>query len=190
MAGAFVSGALSPYTNGRDPRSGCDSSGLPGQGLGYSAARGYQYSTGQGESLQGRKKNFDFGDFFQGMLTEGVTEGLSSAGSFGLGKVLDAIKRGIQGRKSRVAGGSRGISTNSKVDKIAKQAREWLGDDVRLVTNKNGDKIFMSCDSTKRLRFDINNTSPHNNPHGHVEEFIDGKWIKSGPIYPIDVPHN
>ena len=100
MAGAFVSGALSPYTNGRDPRSGCDSSGLPGQGLGYSAARGYQYSTGQGESLQGRKKNFDFGDFFQGMLTEGVTEGLSSAGSFGLGKIVGAVKRGIQGRNT------------------------------------------------------------------------------------------
>ena len=96
MAGAFVSGALSPYTNGRDPRSGCDSSGLPGQGLGYSAARGYQYSIGQGESPQRRKRNFDFGDFFQGMLTEGVTEGLSSAGSFGLGKVFSAIKKGIR----------------------------------------------------------------------------------------------
>ena len=108
MAGALVSGALSPYTNGRDPRSVCGSSGLPGQGLGYSAARGYQYSTGQGESLPGRKRNFDFGDFFQGMLAEGVTEGLSSAGSFGLGKVFDAVKRGIQGRKKRVPGGSRG----------------------------------------------------------------------------------
>jgi len=32
----------------------------------------------------------------------------STLGSFGLGKVLDAVKRGIQGRKSRVAGGSRG----------------------------------------------------------------------------------
>ena len=40
------------------------------------------------------------------MLTEGVTEGLSSAGSFGLGKLFDAVKRGIQGRKSRVPGGT------------------------------------------------------------------------------------
>ena len=117
MAGALVSGALSPYTNGRDPRSGCDSSGLPGQGLGYSAARGYQYSIGQAESPQRRKRNFDFGDFFQGMLTEGVTEGLSRAGSFGLGKVLDAVKRGIQGRKNRVPGGSRGgIASNYGID--------------------------------------------------------------------------
>ena len=37
-----------------------------------------------------------------------LTEGLSSAGSFGLGKVFDAVKRGIQGRKTRVPGGSRG----------------------------------------------------------------------------------
>ncbi len=139
MAGALVSGALSPYTNGRDPRSGCGSSGLPGQGLGYSAARGYQYSTGQGESLQGRKRNFDFGDFFQGMLTEGVTEGLSNAGSFGLGKVFDAVKRGIQGRKNRVPGGSRGgirgrlipgtegVVTGGDSTKLGKNMMESMG---------------------------------------------------------------
>ena len=121
MAGALVSGALSPYTNGRDPRSGCDSSGLPGQGLGYSAARGYQYSIGQGESPQRRKRNFDFGDFFQGMLTEGVTEGLSNAGSFGLGKVFDAVKRGIQGRKKRVPGGSRGGKATKITSNLGKE---------------------------------------------------------------------
>lgn len=83
-----------------------------------------------------------------------------------------------------------GDGSNSKVDNIIKQVEAWLGENVRAITNKNGDKVFTSEDGTKRLRFDINNTSPHKNPHGHVEEFIDGKWIKSGPIYPIDVPHN
>jgi len=81
------------------------SSGIPGQGLGYSAARGYQYSTGQAEIPQGRKEKFSLGGFFQRVLTEGVTEALSSAGSFGLGKIVGAVKRGIQGRKNRVAGG-------------------------------------------------------------------------------------
>jgi len=47
------------------------------------------------------------------------------------------------------------------------------------ITNKSGDKVFISSDGTRRIRFDINNTSPHNNPHGHVEEFINGKWVKS-----------
>ncbi len=95
MAGAFVSGALLPYTNGRDPRSGCGSSGMPWQGLGYSAARGYQYSTGQAENPQGRKREFGLGDFFKEVLIGGTTEGLSRAGSFGLDKVLGAVKRGI-----------------------------------------------------------------------------------------------
>ena len=100
MSGAIVSGALLPYTNGRDPRSGCGSSGMPWQGLGYSAARGYQYSTGQAENPQGRKREFGLGDFLKEVLIGGTTEGLSRAGSFGLDKVLGAVKRGIQGRNT------------------------------------------------------------------------------------------
>jgi RHS repeat-associated protein len=78
----------------------------------------------------------------------------------------------------------------NKVTDLAKDMKDWLGKDARVITNKNGDKVFISGDGTKRIRFDINNTSPHNNPHGHVEQLINGKWVKSGPIYPKDVPHN
>ncbi|MDE7332098.1 MAG: hypothetical protein K2O16_07630 [Lachnospiraceae bacterium] len=108
--------------------------------------------------------------------------GLSSAAFYGAGRAAEAVNSSV--RNGYEAG------SNSKVDNTTKQAKEWLGKDVRTITNKNGDKVFMSNDATKRLKFDINNTSPHNNPHGHVEEFVDGKWIKSGPIYPADVPHN
>jgi hypothetical protein len=73
---------------------------------------------------------------------------------------------------------------------LAKNIKDWLGKDAKVITNKSGDKVFISSDGTRRIRFDINNTSPHNNPHGHVEEFINGKWVKSGPLYPVDVPHN
>ena len=55
------------------------------------------------------------------MLTEGVTEGLSNAGSFGLGKVFDAVKRGIQGRKKRVAGGSRGGKATKITSNLGKE---------------------------------------------------------------------
>ena len=34
------------------------------------------------------------------MLTEGVTEGLSNAGSFGLGKVFDAVKGVFRGERT------------------------------------------------------------------------------------------
>jgi len=49
---------------------------------------------------------------------------------------------------------------------------------------------IISKGGIKRIGFDINNPSPHNNPHGHIEELINGKWVKSGPIYPKDVPYN
>ena len=81
-------------------------------------------------------------------------------------------------------------SASNNIADLAKDMKSWLGKDARVITNKNGDKIFISGDGTKRIRFDINNTSPHNNPHGHVEELVNGKWVKSGPVYPIDVPHN
>ena len=53
--------------------------------------------------------------------------------------------------------------------------------------NKAGDKVFINKAGTWRVRFDINNPSPHQNPHSHVEELTSGKWLKSGPIYPTDV---
>ncbi len=67
-------------------------------------------------------------------------------------------------------------------------AKEWLGPDSKVITNPAGDKVFLSKDGTRRVRFDINNPSPHKNPHMHAEELIDGKWVKSGPIYPQGVP--
>jgi RHS repeat-associated protein len=79
------------------------------------------------------------------------------------------------------------------VDDIGSMADDmvsWLGKDAKTITNKAGDKIFLSKDGTRRIRFDIKRTSPHNNPHGHVETLKNGRWVKSGPVYPKDVPKN
>ncbi|MEG0472581.1 MAG: hypothetical protein RR588_09615 [Solibacillus sp.] len=94
------------------------------------------------------------------------------------------IAGGIAGNYVEGAGGGDN-NTN-----IAQEIKNWLGDDAMVITNKNGDKIFISSDGGRRIRFDINNPSPHNNPHGHIEQFIDGAWQKSGPIYPNDVSQN
>jgi len=75
-----------------------------------------------------------------------------------------------------------------RILEAARQAQSWLGKDYKVITNKAGDKIFISRDGTRRIRFDINNPSPHKNPHSHVEQLVNGKWVKSGPIYPRDVP--
>jgi hypothetical protein len=51
-----------------------------------------------------------------------------------------------------------------------------------------GDTILVSKDGTRRIRFDIKRPHPHQSPHAHVEELKNGRWKKSGPIYPRDVP--
>ena len=86
---------------------------------------------------------------------------------------------------------SRNLQTNiSLIKKIEQQINGWLGKGTKLIKNSSGDYVFISKDELRRVRFDLKNPSPHNNPHGHIEEYIEGKWNKSGPIYPIDVQHN
>ena len=77
-----------------------------------------------------------------------------------------------------------------KIQKLEKDISSWLGSETKLIKNKYNDPVFLSKDGTRRVRFDLNHSSPHKNPHGHVEQFSNGKWNKSGPIYPQDVPHN
>jgi hypothetical protein len=75
----------------------------------------------------------------------------------------------------------------ASLEKAIQAAKDWLGKEVRAITNKNGDSVFMNKAGTRKLRFDIKNPSPHENPHAHIEELINGKW-KGPRIYPRDVP--
>ena len=90
----------------------------------------------------------------------------------------------VLGGLGRPSGGQVAKSINKAADDIA----NWLGKDARMIKNDAGDRIFVSADGTKRVRFDINRPYPHENPHSHVEEIINGRWVKSGPIYPRDLP--
>jgi hypothetical protein len=78
-------------------------------------------------------------------------------------------------------------SVSPQVKQVGGQVKQFLGKDARVITNKAGDKVFVSKDGLRRVRFDINRPNPHLNPHSHVEVKLNGKWIKSGPIYPKDV---
>jgi len=78
----------------------------------------------------------------------------------------------------------------AEVIQLESRISRWLGEGARFIRNEAGDTVFLSKDGLKCVRFDFNRTKPHNNPHAHVEVKVDGKWVKSGQIYPIDVPHN
>ena len=73
---------------------------------------------------------------------------------------------------------------------LEKRVSKWLGEGTKFIRNEAEDPIFLSKDGLRCVRFDFNKTTPHNNPHAHIEIKVDGKWIKSGQIYPTDVPHN
>jgi len=67
-------------------------------------------------------------------------------------------------------------------------AEDFLGEGASLKINDAGDAVFVSRDGTRRLRFDINRPYPHQSPHAHIDELVDGKWTTKR-IYPTDVPH-
>ena len=70
------------------------------------------------------------------------------------------------------------------------EAKQFLGQDAKVITNKSGDKVFLSNDGMRRIHFDINNPNPHFSPHANVEYKIGDKWVKSGPIFTYDVPQS
>ena len=80
-----------------------------------------------------------------------------------------------------------GSASKGKIGQIADSVSEWLGEGARVVKNDAGDYLFLSKDGTRRIRFDINRPYPHQSPHGHIEELVGSKWVKSGPIFPKDV---
>jgi RHS repeat-associated protein len=73
-----------------------------------------------------------------------------------------------------------------RIERVVAMAQEWLGDGAQVITNRAGDKIFLSENGTRRIRFDINRPHPHVNPHAHVEELVNGRWV-GGRRYPVDV---
>lgn len=79
-------------------------------------------------------------------------------------------------------------AASTVVDDAVRMADDWLGPNVRVITNRAGDKVFLSDDGLRRIRFDIKSPAPHSSLHAHVEELVNGRWVKSGPIFPRDVP--
>jgi RHS repeat-associated protein len=111
-------------------------------------------------------------------------------GSLFVGMNPGMVTTGIQHAKNLATVVQSSLGGSQKISNAVQSISDWLGSDVQMKTNKDGDKIFLSANGDRRVRFDLNNPSPHNSPHGHVEELINGHWVKSGPVFPSDVPPN
>ncbi len=125
----------------------------------------------------------------------GTSKALGELGTWVKGKIPRArFSFGLSEKFKKLFRRNRGIEgageAPNKVSDLAKDMKSWLGEDAKVITNKAGDKIFLSKDGTKRIRFDINKPHPHNSPHGHIEELKNGEWVGNGQLYPKDVPQN
>ncbi|MBI4701017.1 MAG: hypothetical protein HY744_07640 [Deltaproteobacteria bacterium] len=108
-----------------------------------------------------------------GWWAGGATLGLGSLSGLSGGAIVAAAKAKVCG---------------TGVNQVTDAVRQWLGPNYRVITNKAGDKIFLSQDGLRKVRFDMLRTGAHLSPHAHVEELINGAWVNSGQIYPTDVP--
>jgi hypothetical protein len=118
----------------------------------------------------------------------GLKEDLYVGSLFG-GMNPGAIAKGLQHAKNLAAAVQSSLCGNQKISNAVQSMSDWLGPNAQVRTNRSGDKIFLSENGNRKIRFDLNNPSPYANSHGHVEEFVNGHWIKSGPIYPNDLPN-
>ena len=120
---------------------------------------------------------------------------LEGGGGTFKGRIGGSSSGGTSGTSgSTIKPATQGSTTPNNLTDLSSGIRNWLGNDARVITNNSGDKIFLSNDGLRRVRFDINRTHPHNNPHGHFEHKIGNIWAPVDPdnpqIYPLDVPHN
>lgn len=123
-----------------------------------------------------------------GALAKAVARGMRGA------REISAISSSLKtAKKTFLMESVAGMESGEKIAQIVQIERkisEWLGEGARFIKNEAGDPVFLSKDGLRCVRFDFNRTTPHHNPHAHLEMKIDNKWVKSGQIYPTDVPHN
>ncbi len=123
-----------------------------------------------------------------GALAKAVSKGMKGA------KELSAISRSLRtSERTFLMESVSGLESGAKIAEVVqleKRVSGWLGEGTRFIRNEAGDSVFLSKDGLRRVRFDFKNPSPHHNPHSHVEIKVNGDWIKSGPIYPTDIPYN
>lgn len=80
---------------------------------------------------------------------------LEDDSTVGLSRVLSKNKLGADGE---VLGAVASVAAKGAPN-VAKQAKSWLGKDYKVIANKAGDKIFMSKDGFRKMRFDIKKPS-------------------------------
>jgi RHS repeat-associated protein len=127
-------------------------------------------------------------------FANGVTGGIPDGIDYLMGRERNVDRDSPDYKSAENGGAVLGIilpTPGGKAKATSKGAnliQKYLGAGAKGKLNKAGDLVIVSADGTKRVRFDFIRPHPHTNPHAHVEELINGNWVKSGQIYPFGVP--
>jgi RHS repeat-associated protein len=116
----------------------------------------------------------------------GVAAGCAVGAGIGVGVAFaySGAAAAATGVSAAAAGGN-----SQGVRDTAQAIKDWLGPGAQAFRNKAGDLITMSRDGLRKVRFDINNPSPHANPHTHVEVLQNGEWVGTRIFPPGVTPH-
>ena len=122
-----------------------------------------------------------------GSLAKATAKGLKGAQELSI--VYRGIKTAEQTFVLELASGLESGVKIAEVVQLEKQISTWLGEGTQFIRNKAGDPIFLSKDGLRKVRFDFNRPAPHESPHLHLEDLVNGEWQEISRVYPIDVPH-
>jgi hypothetical protein len=86
--------------------------------------------------------------------------------------------RDLRSRLGGVTDPRRAGLAGDKLQQIADDVGNWLGDDLVSIRNKAGDFILRNAENTGRFRLDLYNPLPHTNPHFHLEWLNEAaEWV-------------
>jgi len=143
-------------------------------------------------NVRGELAGYAFGKYGADIIIPGALAKAVSRGLKGAQKV-SAVYRGLQTTEQTLLLESvAALESGTKIAEVVqleKQVSSWLGEGTKVIHNAAGDPVFLSEDGIRKVRFDFNRPYPHENPHLHLEELIDGEWKEISRIYPSDVPH-
>ena len=142
---------------------------------------------------RGELAGYAFGKYGADIIIPGVVAKTVSNGIKGA-QELSAVQRSLLAAEKNLLletiSSLEGTSRIAEVVQLEKQVSRWLGDGTKSIRNAAGDPIFISKDGLRKVRFDFNRPFPHENPHLHFEQLVDGEWKEISRVYPSDVPHN
>ena len=159
---------------GRDPKGTCGSPNPFDMGEGLGNGRGYR--TGNNHNRTSGGSGFSLGGFLKDVLTGAVIGGLGSAGFYGVGQAVDALKGSVVGRKSDPNTSFRDMMSPEEAERYDAYWKQGAGSYQNITENGRMKEIIIGRENTinTRNRLQVN---------PGTRSIVDVKYGKNGEMY-------